>query len=365
MRILVVVGARPQFVKASPLSRVLRAAGDEEILVHTGQHYDPELSGRFFEELDLRRPDVCLDVGSAPRAEQMSAMRAGVEAVVAGRAPDWVVVFGDTNSTLAGALAAEAARTPLAHIEAGVRSGNLRMQEEVNRIETDRLSSLLLCPCGRAAENLAAEHVQARTEVVGDVMLDALEAVRPYLSEDVPRAHGLEPGRYLLVTAHRAETADDAERLGGVLTALRDLGEPAVFPTHPRTRRSLSRFALTVPDNVRLTDPVGYLECLSLQAFARAVLTDSGGIEKEAYWLGVPCVTMRDETEWMETVEAGWNVLAGTDHKRITKAARSLAPPAERPHLYGEPGAAERCVCLLEEAGGSRSSPESPVEAAT
>jgi len=347
MKVLTVVGARPQFIKAAPLSRALAEAGHEEIMVHTGQHYDPEMSERFFEELGIREPDVHLGVGSAPRGEQIAAMRSGVEAVVSGRAPDWIVVLGDTNSTLAGALAAAALCVPLAHIEAGVRSGNLKMQEEVNRIETDRLSALLLCPSDRAAANLAGEHVEGRVEVVGDVMIDALEQIRPHLSEDVPRSLGLQPGVYLFVTVHRAENVDDPRRLGAILTVLTDLAEPVALPAHPRTRAAIVVLGVPLPAQVHLLAPVGHLESLSLQRSARAVVTDSGGIQKEAYWLGVPCVTLFENTAWPETVEAGWNTLAGVDPVRIADSVRSLAPPEARPPLYGGPGAAERCVALF------------------
>ena len=343
MKVLTVVGARPQFIKAAPLHAALLAGGHEHVLIHTGQHYDPELSRRFFEELDLPEPDADLGVGSADRATQLAAIQQGLAPVLEAEAPDRVLVVGDTNSTLGGARAAAAAHLPLAHVEAGLRSGDPMMPEERNRIETDRLADLLLCPTESAARTLTAEDVGGAAHVVGDVMVDALERFRPRLSERTAVALGLEPGAYLLVTLHRQENMT-AERVAEVLAGVGDTGIPAVLPAHPRLSPFLGAAAL--PPALRVVEPIGYLDNLSLQAYARAVLTDSGGMQKEAYWLGVPCVTLRNTTEWIETVDAGWNRLA-TDRAAIAAATLDASSPAERPALYGPPGAAERIVALL------------------
>ncbi|HSK15379.1 MAG TPA: UDP-N-acetylglucosamine 2-epimerase (non-hydrolyzing) [Gaiellaceae bacterium] len=348
MRILSVVGNRPQFVKSAPLSLALRARGLEEVVLHTGQHYDPELSEVFFEELDLAPPRHRLEVGSGTHGEQTGRMLPGIEAAIVEERPDAVLVYGDTNSTLAGALAAGKMLVPVAHVEAGLRSFDRTMPEELNRTLVDRLASLLLCPSETARSNLAAEGIVEGVHVVGDVMYDALLRLAPIARE---RSSALadarvEPGRYLVLTLHREANAAP-EPLGRVAAALAALDEPLVFPVHPRTRNALAAAGIELPPSVRLLPPIGYLDFAALASQARVVLTDSGGVQKEAYWYGVPCVTLRRNTEWTETVEAGWNRLAGTDTEAIVAAVSEAAPQEERPPLYGDGRAAERIADLM------------------
>lgn len=348
-RVVTIVGARPQFVKAAAVSRVLRGRFDE-VLIHTGQHYDDRMSAVFFEELGIPEPDVNLGVGSGSHGAQTAAMLAGIERVLLEACPAWALVYGDTNSTLAGALAAAKLHIPVAHVEAGLRSFNRAMPEEINRVLTDHAADLLLCPSETAVANLAREGITRGVALVGDVMADALaQAARMAEGRsDALERLGLKQGGFLLVTVHRAENTDDPIRLRGILAALDALGEPLVFPVHPRTRRVLDALGYNPPRHIVLTEPVGYLDMVRLEQAARAILTDSGGVQKEAYWLGVPCVTLRDETEWVETVAAGWNTLAGADSARIVAAVHHLAPPTARPPLYGDGQAAERVVAALE-----------------
>jgi len=354
MNVVTIIGARPQFIKAAALSRVLRQH-HTECLVHTGQHYDYGMSGIFFDRLQIPKPEVNLGVGSGPHGQQTGAMLAGIETVLQERAPDVLLVYGDTNSTLAGALAASKLHVPVAHVEAGLRSFNRRMPEEVNRVVADHLSSLLLCPSQVAVDNLAREGVTRGVIIVGDVMSDVLFWARDQVEAEPPetcRPLGLERGGYFLATMHRAENTDDPSRLSGILGAFNALDLPVVFPVHPRTRKVIESSGLALKPHVRLLEPVGYLEMVALTGGARMVLTDSGGLQKEAYWLGVPCITLRDETEWLETVEAGGNVLAGADRERIVETVRTFRPPAQHPPLYGEGGVAARCVAALEETLG-------------
>lgn len=351
MKVVTVVGARPQFVKAAPVSRALRAGGHEELLVHTGQHFDDLMSKVFFEELALPAPDVDLGVGSGPHGRQTGAMLAGVEEVLLARRPDVVLVYGDTNSTLAGALAAVKLGLPLAHVEAGLRSFNRAMPEEHNRVLTDHCADLLLCPTRTAVEHLAREGLTRGVRLVGDVMLDAVLAnvARARARASSPAdALGLAPRSYLLATVHRPYNTDDPAALRRILEALEAVGEPVVLPVHPRTRARLAGLEGLRLERVRLIDPVGYLDMLRLLDGCRLVLTDSGGVQKEAYFLGVPCVTLRPETEWVETVEAGWNVLAGDDPARIVALARGFAPAGARPAAFGDGRAADAVVAALE-----------------
>jgi UDP-N-acetylglucosamine 2-epimerase len=320
------------------------------------------MSAIFFEELDIPSPDVNLEVGSGPHGEQTGAMLSGVERVLVRERPDWVVVYGDTNSTLAGALAAAKLHIRVAHVEAGLRSFNRKMPEEINRVVTDHLSAALFCPSQTAVDNLVAEGITRGVCLVGDVMVDALAfaAERAQSRSTVLARLGVRERGYLLLTVHRAENTDDALRLGNILRALDTLEEPVLFPVHPRTRKAIEALGHRPAPHVRLLEPVGYLDMVRLEQSARMILTDSGGVQKEAYWLGVPCVTLRDETEWVETVQAGWNVLAGADASRIVRAVGSFVRPAARPALYGEAGAAER-ICMnlsmdLDAAPGGRRS---------
>lgn len=345
------VGARPQFVKAGAMSRRLRKR-HREILVHTGQHYDHGMSAVFFEELGIPPPDHDLGVGSGGHGEQTGAMLVGIEKVLMAEQPDVVIVYGDTNSTLAGALAAAKLHVPVAHVEAGLRSFNRRMPEEVNRVVTDHLSHILLCPSDAARANLAAEGITSGVHVVGDIMVDAIRTFgqRARDRSSVLDRLGIKPKQYFLATVHRAENTDDASRLGAILETFARLPLPVVFPVHPRTERRLRDIALVRSDRLILTEPVGYLEMLRLQAQAAAVLTDSGGMQKEAYCLGTPCITLREETEWIETVETGWNRLCGVEPARILAAVDELPNDTlPRPPLYGDGHSADRMIAVLED----------------
>jgi UDP-N-acetylglucosamine 2-epimerase len=350
MKIVTVIGARPQFIKAMPVSRALRRTGHDEFLIHTGQHYDYGMSQVFFEELGIPTPDVNLAIGSGQHGAQTGAMLAGIEQILIAQKPDALLIYGDTNSTLAGALAASKMGIAVAHVEAGLRSFNRAMPEEINRVVADHLSALLLCPSQTAVDNLAHEGISNGVHLVGDVMADALMlgVARAREHSDALVRLGLNAGGYLLATVHRAENTDDPLRLQAILAAFGALNEPLIFPVHPRTRKRLHDMGYTPPAHVRLIEPVGYLDMVLLEQSARMILTDSGGIQKEAYWLAVPCVTMRDETEWVETVAAGWNILVGADQGQIVSAVHSFTPAATHPPLYGGDGqAAERCVALL------------------
>lgn len=353
MRVVTVVGARPQFIKAAPVCRALRVR-HEELLVHTGQHYDPSMSGVFFEELGIPAPDVDLGVGSGSHGAQTGRMLEALDELLDVEQPDLVLVYGDTNSTLAGALAAAKSHVPVAHVEAGLRSFDRSMPEEINRVLVDHMSDVLFCPTRTAVENLAAEGVTRGVHLVGDVMLDTMriftESVDP---ETVLDRHGLESGGYYLATVHRAGTSDSPERLASVVRAFARLGRPVVWPVHPRTRHNLDRFGLWDAVNsggsIHPVDPLSYTETSSLLRGARALLTDSGGMQKEAYFVGVPCVTLRDTTEWTETIELGWNVLTDVDEDAIVEAAEGLTAPGLRPDIYGDGHSAESMVEILEE----------------
>ena len=344
MKVLSVVGNRPQFVKSAPLSVALRDHRIDEIVLHTGQHYDPELSQVFFDELGLPEPGYRLDLHTADTAP----MRAGVRKAIAAQNPDVVLVFGDTNSTLSGALAANDTGVRQAHVEAGLRSGDLAMPEERNRIEVDRLAAILFAPDEHAAETLATEGVPGRREVVGDVMLDATLQLAPLAARrsHVLDALDLEPRAFVVTTVHREANAVP-ERLGRILEGLRRLDEQVVFPVHPRTRKVLEDAGLETPRNVRLLRPLGYLDFTALASQARVIATDSGGLQKEAYWHGVPCVTLRDTTEWTETVAVKANVLVDDDPDAIAAAVASARMPDERPQLYGDGHASERIAEVL------------------
>lgn len=349
MKIISIVGARPQFIKAAAVSRKLRE-NHEEILVHTGQHYDYEMSGIFFDGLQLPKADVSLGIGSGTHGAQTGAMLKAIEDVLLEHRPDCVLVYGDTNSTLAGALAASKLSIRIAHVEAGLRSFNRRMPEEINRVVADHLSSLLFCPSDTAVRNLAAEGITEHVHEVGDVMLDVLNWAkqRALAKEDeLLKSLGVEKRHYLLTTVHRSENTDDVERLSAILDAFNSIDEPIVFPVHPRTRKVMAEIGFRPEAHLKLIDPVGYVDMVALTGSARRVLTDSGGLQKETFWLGVPCLTLRNETEWVETVESGWNVLVGTKLGKLPEVVKTFTPPGSRPALYGDGAAAEKCVNCL------------------
>ena len=344
MRVLSVVGNRPQFIKSAPLSLALREAGIDEAVLHTGQHYDAELSQVFFDELGLEEPKCRLGLQTADPEQ----MRPRIVETIRAERPDAVLVYGDTNSTLAGAQAAEQVSIHVAHVEAGLRSGDLTMPEERNRIEVDRLAALLLCPDDRSREILEAERVRGRIEVVGDVMADASLRFAPIARERsrVLETLGAEPRGYVAATVHR-EANVQPERLRRILEGLGNAQEPIVLAAHPRTRRTIEQERLPVPANVHIIAPLGYLDFAALVSQARVVATDSGGLQKEAYWYGVPCVTLRPSTEWVDTVEVGANVLVDDDPAAIAAAIREARMPDERPQLYGDGQASERIARTL------------------
>ncbi|PKN89095.1 MAG: UDP-N-acetylglucosamine 2-epimerase (non-hydrolyzing) [Deltaproteobacteria bacterium HGW-Deltaproteobacteria-1] len=377
MKIVTIIGARPQFIKAAAVSRAIGRYNDQtsnsehrtlnEVIIHTGQHYDEGMSAVFFRELEIPEPLYNIGIGSGPHGQQTGRMIEAIEKLLMTEKPDWVLVYGDTNSTLAGALAAAKLHIPVAHVEAGLRSFNRRMPEEINRVLTDHLSTLLFCPSQVAVDNLAAEGISSKRApdsspltpqilVVGDVMADALQfaANKVDTNSDILNCLGLKPHHYLLATIHRAENTDNPERLGNIMSALSELAkrEPVVLPLHPRTKKILtaSHPSVLVSDSLlRIIEPVGYFDVIALARSSRVILTDSGGMQKEAYWLKVPCITLRDETEWVETVETGWNVLTGADEKKISNTAQNFTPPAEHPSLYGDGQAAKRVIDILVE----------------
>jgi UDP-N-acetylglucosamine 2-epimerase len=337
-RILSVIGSRPEIVQAAPLSLAFSDCV-EEILVHTGQHYDPAMSDLQIADLRLPLPEHNLGVGSLPNDEGVAVAEERIARVIESERPDAVLVRGDTNATIAGARAAVAAGVPLLHVEAGLRSYRDDMPEEHNRIETDRLSDLLFAPCEHARETLLEEGVSGTVQVTGDVLADVLLSTRDRLPQ------GGEQGEYVLATAHRNYNTDSPERLGAVLACLEATEMRVIFPLHPRTRKSLETWGLTVPANVEVRDAVTYTEMLTLERDAVAIATDSGGVQREAYLWGVPCITMREETEWIETVSTGWNTLVGADAEKF-RAALATPQPQERPPIFGDGNAARRIAEL-------------------
>jgi UDP-N-acetylglucosamine 2-epimerase (non-hydrolysing)/UDP-GlcNAc3NAcA epimerase len=351
VRIVTVIGNRPQFVKAAAVSRLLRAEHDE-LLVHTGQHHDDELSTIFFTELGVPRPERELNIHGGSNTDQTARMLAALGPLLAEERPDVVLVYGDTNSTLAGGLVAAQQHVPVAHVEAGMRSFDRAMPEELNRVLTDHLSDVLLCPSPTAVANLEREHVAGRVELVGDVMVDVALLFQPRARADgaALQAAGVGPGEYVLATSHRAGNVDDPARLRALVDLLLAVPDPVVLPLHPRTHARLRDSGwlaeLEAARHVHLQPPLGYVAFTALLCGARAVLTDSGGVQKEAYLAGVPCVTMRDSTEWVETVDVGWNVLVDLD-REAALAALDRTPPTERPELYGDGAAGARVVAAL------------------
>jgi len=351
MKIATVVGARPQFIKAAPVSRVLRQ-NHEEILIHTGQHYDANMSDVFFEELHIPKPDYNLGIGSGHHGAQTGAILEKVEEVLLSENPDALLVYGDTNSTLAGALAAAKLHIPVIHIEAGLRSFNRRMPEEINRVLTDHISEWLFCPTDTAVRNLLQEGITQGVYQVGDVMYDAFRFNQElaHQKSKILETLGLKTQDYILCTIHRAENTDDPSRLQEILKALAKVQKPVVLPLHPRTRKIIGEQGLSelLTGNFHVIEPVGYLDMIALEVNAWKLVTDSGGVQKEAYFAGVPCITMRDETEWVETVKVGWNVLTGAVGERILEAVETFTPPLEHPPIFGDGHSAEQFVSYLE-----------------
>jgi len=357
MRVISVVGARPQFIKAAPVCKALRQS-HEEILVHSGQHYDYAMSDVFFEQLGIPKPDFNLAVGSGSHGRQTGEMLGMLEELFLEKAPDVVLVYGDTNTTLAAGISAAKAGIPVAHVEAGLRSFNKSMPEEVNRVLVDHVSELLLCPTDAAVANLAAEGIVDGVELVGDVMLDTARFFSERSgSTDALERFGVREGEYFLATVHRAATSDSAQRLESIVRAFSRLDRPVLWAVHPRTAKNIEAFGLGEilerADHVRTVPPTSYIDTVALLRGAAGLLTDSGGMQKEAYFFEVPCVTLRDETEWVETVELGWNRLAGTDEDAIVAAASDLPRPSSHPDVYGHGHAADAIVAALEARFGS------------
>jgi len=348
MKIVHIVGARPQFIKAAMVSRAWNSS-DGEYLLHTGQHYSVKMSRLFFDELKLRKPDINLKVGSGSNAEQTSKMLMGIDRYLEDIQPDHVIIYGDTNSTLAGALAASKREIPLSHVEAGLRSYNRSMPEEINRIVGDHLSNVLFCPTEQSVRNLSAEGVKDNVYLVGDVMADALFSFIKIANKQsrILELLGLQQKKYVLATAHRSGNVDDRKNLSQIIDGLSGIDQVIILPLHPRTKKMMVVFGLSFPENVRVVDPVGYLDMLVLEENAECILTDSGGIQKEAYLLGVRCITMREETEWVETVDAGWNFLAGANHEKIKNSFYDFYPEGNRPKIYGSGDAADKIVQII------------------
>jgi len=348
MRILHIVGARPQFIKAAMVSKAWNQSGEEAIL-HTGQHYDENMSRLFFDELNLPEPSVNLGVGSGSHAEQTSRMLSGIDNFIGKTNPDWVIIYGDTNSTLAGALCASKRLIKTAHVEAGLRSFNRSMPEEINRVVCDTLANLLFCPTKQAVENLKAEGISKGVFNTGDVMADGLfhflevaEEKSAILSE-----LALSPKQFGLATLHRGGNVDDRDNLAAIFEGFEQINIPIVFPVHPRTHKMLEHFSLPVPKNVRMIEPLGYLDMLKMEKNADCILTDSGGIQKEAYLLSTRCITLREETEWVETIDSGWNCLTGADSSKIAARFYDFKPKGSRPDIYGDGHAADKIIEIL------------------
>ena len=354
MKILTVIGARPQFIKAAPVSLACVKNGIEELILHTGQHYDASMSDVFFEELQIPKPYKNLNINGGTHGQMTGRMLPSIEEVILETKPDWVLVYGDTNSTLAGALAASKLHVPVAHVEAGLRSFNMKMPEEINRIVSDRLSSLLFCPTDTAVSNLKSEGIVEGVFNVGDVMYDAalIAGDRADKQSSILHRLDLNKGGFLLATCHRAENTDNRERLSSILSGLSVLSKsiPVIFPMHPRTRGAIDRFQYEhLLDGITVIDPISYMDMVSLERNSKAIITDSGGIQKEAYFYKVPCITLRDETEWVETVTSGWNTVISPDSKDIgtiiLKHIEKL--PQAWPHFYGDGNTADSIIRII------------------
>jgi UDP-GlcNAc3NAcA epimerase len=348
MKIITVVGARPQFIKAAAVSNKLRKE-HEEVLIHTGQHYDKNMSDIFFDELEIPKPEYNISVGSGNHGFQTGSMLIKLEEIYTKEKPDMILVYGDTNSTLAGALCASKMLVPVAHVEAGLRSFNKAMPEEQNRILTDHISDYLFAPTNTAVENLKSENVVKNVYNVGDVMYDAVEHFKTIAERKstVIRDLNLNGSDYILTTIHRAENTNDINRLKNIIEALNESGKKVILPLHPRTKKYIEEYGLKLSDNISIIDPVGYLDMISLEMNSSKIVTDSGGVQKEAFFMAKPCVTMRDETEWVETVQNGWNVVVGTDKNKILNAINDFVPTRERENHFGSGDASDKIVKII------------------
>lgn len=349
-KILTVVGARPQFIKAATISRAVARRDDlHEVIVHTGQHFDANMSDIFFEDLSIPKPDHHLGIGGGLHGAMTGQQLEAIERILLDEKPDWVLVYGDTNSTLAGALAAVKLHIPVAHVEAGLRSFNKRMPEEINRILTDHAADCLFAPTEKALANLRAEGiVEEKIYQTGDVMLDASlfyreSACKPVWFDSL----GVAPDDFVLATVHRAENTDDRDRLKGIFSGLASSDSPVILPLHPRTKARLTEFRIEPSEHLHVVDPVGYLEMVWLESNCNLICTDSGGVQKEAYFFNKPCLTMRDETEWVELVEHGWNRLVGSDSDRIVEGIRGAEEPNAGRALYGDGNSADMILDVL------------------
>lgn len=353
MKFLSIVGARPEFIQAMPVSQALRLSHDE-VLVHTGQHYDYQMSQRFFDELAIPTPRYNLAVGAGSHAQQTAEILLRLEPILLAEKPDAVIVRGDTNSTLGAALVTSKLQLPLIHIEAGERSYNRAMPEEINRLLVDAIADCHFCVSQKAVTQLAQEGKTHTVYWVGDVMLDALRQVLPMAAKRsaLLTRLGVRPEQYGLVTLHRARNVDQPARLHQILQTFNQLEEPVIFPVHPRTRQAITQLELTLADHIQMIEPVGYLDMLMLAANARIIATDSGGLQREAFYLLTPCLTLREETEWTETVATGWNFLVGADAAQIMEYWRNFPRPPSPPPLLGDGTAAKRIVTILEKIFG-------------
>jgi UDP-GlcNAc3NAcA epimerase len=348
LKIVTVIGARPQFIKAAPVSRELRKHF-EEVIVHTGQHYDPNMSDIFFEELKIPRPDYHLNIGSHSHGKQTGDMLIKIEEVLLSEKPDYLLVYGDTNSTLAGALAAAKLHIPVIHVEAGLRSFNKKMPEEINRIMTDHVSEYLFCPTDTAVENLHKENIFHNVYNVGDVMYDAVLFNKDLAKQStILEKLGVKPKEYCLITLHRAENTDHKEKMVKIIEAFKKIDKPKIWPIHPRTKHKLEAYGIELNDiqGLMVIEPVGYLDMLQLETNAERILTDSGGVQKEAYFLQVPCVTLREETEWVETVQNGANIIVGSDTEKIIDAAKKTFTPNYLP-VFGDGKTSEHIAKII------------------
>lgn len=348
MKVITVVGARPQFIKAAPLSKKIRENNSEKI-IHTGQHYDDNMSEIFFQELDIPKPDYNLNVGSGSHGYQTGSMLIKIEEILVKEKPDIVLVYGDTNSTLAGALAASKMLIPVVHVESGLRSFNMIMPEEQNRILTDHISTYLFAPTNTALKNLENEGIKHNVYNVGDVMYDAIlhfSGIARERSKTLEKLN-LKKDEYILATIHRAENTNCIERLKNILDAFKESSQRIVLPLHPRTKKYIENYGLMFSKNIEVIEPVGYLDMVMLELNCRKIVTDSGGVQKEAFFLAKPCITLRDETEWVETVENGWNVLAGANTDSIINLMRNLEPKNDRVDYFGDGNAAGKIIDIL------------------